>query len=202
MPISTHTNIERILETNDKIHAKIVSILPDIVDSAEIEIDEDLTDAIAYVTDGDYFGYKIALSPNVAKFDESYKSYIAFKKNNPFITFQEFVEYAITHEYGHMIDYMSAYSADNFLLETKHKMTNKKNTAITEGFAFWFADTLTGLRGFGENCIPFYKKTANIPLLECIYDIYNIEKEYFGFEHVAKNSREIYWKNLKIITTK
>lgn len=187
--------LEQILKLNYDVFTKINTKIPDLTNYSEIEIDDTLENAVGYLDEDQYGNYKIFLAPKMGQFDESYKAYQRFKKRNNSTSIKDFVEYAITHEYGHIIDYTSAYTCENYLKAITHKITPEQNSAISEGFAFWFANSVTKMNGFDNEVKEKYSKRIDSNILAKMFEIYSIEEEINGFEYVAKNSREIFWKN-------
>ena len=148
--------------------------------------------------------WSIGLHPSVANFDEEYKEYLYFKRNQEVkkgeVSTNDFFEWILTHEYGHTFidksDVFSVFSrygsfSFNDEIESERDKILRYKNAIREGFAYWFGDSFSGFKKFNPIRALTYADKADPQLLVEMYKTYKQLERKHGRKFVIENNEDI-----------
>lgn len=165
----------------EQIHTKAYDALPDevkrSVPKTRVYIDHFLECSGATIPrDSAVKNYKdlceldIVVSRDMASFANSPTCEHFRRINEQRPTARDLLRYTITHEYGHLFDGAERIKAVAFSYDVPNFLPLEEEVALSEAFAFWFGDIVTGFRGFSDEMMECYKDRADTRLLKKVHE--------------------------------
>lgn len=105
----------------------------------------------------------------------------ANEKKSP--TTKDFLRSIIIHEYGHIFE--------NMKTDPEIIKSIKESLAKSEAFAFWFADSLTGLKTLYPATINAYRDTLDVNKMQFLHKRLHETSAERGVDYVLRNHRTL-----------
>lgn len=136
----------------------------------------------------------IAVDPEVATLGFDNAGYQAFRRENSGrnVNPRDFLGVVISHEYGHILE--------SEVMQKKHGITYTNDVglldmeldlAVGEAFAFWFGDSITGLKTLWLSLMERYRPSVDDSLLAKLHERFSSAEKEHGREYVLRNTAQI-----------